>query len=266
VVLSLGTAGPREDEVNSSPQPRNNVRITPCSGWAEFRNHIIADQFADGQFRKGKFLFRGQGSDTWTLSSTFDRWYRGPRAGKNEAADSLLAEFALECEFEEMPDALRSNKMAMLGLAQHHGLPTRLLDWSESPYVAAFFAFSGHARRGIDPEGCVAVWVIDSESHVWNEENGCTLVKVPALWNQRIRNQFGRFTYLRAPYDTLEEYVNQFEAGEASLQKYLIHIRDFRLAMSELDAMGLTHARIYPGLEGNARAAEIRVALRRASV
>src|SRR2546428_5437664 len=129
---------------------------------------------------------------------------------------------------------------------------------AESPYVAAFFAFSGL-------EGCVAVWVIDSESHVWNEENGCTLVKVPALWNQRIRNQFGRFTYLRAPYDTLEEYVNQFEAGEASLQKYLIHIRDFRLAMSELDAMGLTHARIYPGLEGNARAAEIRVALRRAS-
>jgi hypothetical protein len=115
-------------------------------------------------------------------------------------------------------------------------------------------------------EKYVAVWVLDSENHAWNEENGCTLVKVPALWNQRIRNQFGRFTYLRAPYDNLEEFVNRFDVAEVSLKKYSIPVRDFRVAMSELDAMGLTHARIYPGLEGNARAAEVRVTLRRANI
>jgi hypothetical protein len=196
------------------------------------------------------------------LQTSFDRWYKGARVKKNELADRLLAEFSLECEFEEMPDVLRSNKMAMLGLAQHHGLPTRLLDWSESPYVAAFFAFSGYVQHGMtDSDKHVAIWVLDTENPAWNEENGCTLVKVPALWNQRIRNQFGRFTYLRAPYDTLEEYVGQFELGEVSLRKYLVPVRDFRRAMSELDAMGLTHARIYPGLEGNARAAEVRCPL-----
>jgi hypothetical protein len=258
------TSSPRSPR----PKPTKNVVEIRCRDWADFKNRIILDQFPDGQFQKGKFLFRGQGSNSWHLSTTFDRWYTGARAGKNEAADSLLTEFSIECEYEEMPDVLRSDKIAMLGLAQHHGLPTRLLDWTESPYVAAFFAFSGHVRRGIglQKDDYVAIWVLDPKSHAWNEENGCALVKVPALWNQRIRNQFGRFTYLRAPYDTLEEYVGNFGAGEVILKKYSIPVRDFRLAMSELDAMGLTHARIYPGLEGNARAAEVRVTLRRTNI
>src|SRR5215475_2025047 len=80
-----------------------NVLEIGCINWADFRTRIISDFFPDGMFRKGRYLFRGQGSGEWKLSTSFDRWYRGERDKKNKMADFLLSEFAVECELEDMP-------------------------------------------------------------------------------------------------------------------------------------------------------------------
>lgn len=238
-----------------------DIQTVSCICWADFKLKVIADRFEDGRFKRGLYLFRGQGGESWKLSSTFDRWYKADRANKIRVADQLLEQFSKECEQEDIPDSVRNDKIKMLSLAQHNGLPTRLLDWSESPYVAAFFAFSGHLRHGINLEKNVAIWVLNSSQDIWQQEFGCEIVNVPSLGNERIRNQHGKFTYLKAPYDSIEEYVAQFNGAEPALWRYLVPVRDAAAAMSDLDSMGLNHARIYPGMGGNAKAAEVRVIL-----
>jgi hypothetical protein len=240
------------------------IESISCTSWPEFKGRVISDQFSNGQFERGKFLFRGQGGESWPLTSSFDRWYGaygGNRANKTKVAEQLLDGFLKECELEDIPQHVRQDRLLMLSMAQHNGLPTRLLDWSESPYVAAFFAFSGHIRHGTSTETHVAIWVLDSTQDIWNADFGCNIVTVPSFGNERVRNQHGRFTHLKTPSDSLEDYVAQFPGDVIAFKKYLVPVSEAGVAMADLDSMGLNHARIYPGLSGNAKAAEVRVIL-----
>ncbi|MCE0915827.1 MULTISPECIES: FRG domain-containing protein [unclassified Pseudomonas] len=241
-----------------------NVTTVECESWADFKIRIISDLFPASSFQKGRFLFRGQGGESWKLASTFDRWYadnEGLPANKVAVANSILEGFIRECEQEDLPPNVRNDRMMMLSLGQHHGLPTRLLDWSESPYVAAFFAFSGHIRHGNRIESNVAIWVLDSTHYIWNDDSGCSIVNVPSFGNERIRNQHGKFTYLQNHARSIEDYVAQREGNESALRKYLVPVDETGSAMADLDAMGLSHSRIYPGLAGNAKSSEVRAIL-----
>lgn len=236
------------------------IMIRRCSDWNDFKSRIIEELYESGRFQKGKYLFRGQATSSWHLSTTFDRWYHGDRRNKIRVADELLKEFKKECEHEEIIKDIKENDIMMLGLAQHSGLPTRILDWSESPYIAAFFAFSGNIL-GSNSEKEVAVWVIEENDSIWNEQYGCEIISVSTYNNKRIYNQQGKFTYLKAPYDSLEEYIDNFKDSSESIHawKYIIPTSETHIAVSDLDAMGINYAKLYPGIEGNAKAAEVRV-------
>ncbi len=226
------------------------IKVVDCTDWAHFKHVILSELFPGGKFSKGAFVFRGQRCEQWSLTSSFDRWVRD-FDGMDRVTESqeLLKRFkarARDCGIEEQ---VLSDEGRVAALAQHHGLPTRLLDWSDSPYVAAFFAFSD-ALTQEDQSGEVAVWALRTSERVWTREYGVEIVRVRGGGNERLRNQAGCFTYSRTTFETLEEYVESAPVGDAVLTKFIVPQDQALLALPDLEIMSISASRLLPGLDG----------------
>jgi hypothetical protein len=237
------------------------VRVLKFGDWTEFTRDLFAELFSDGIFRHGRYLFRGSSDADHGLQSAFDRRFATvPMQRRMLLWDRLVQEWRRGCEEAGVEPALLAEDRTLWALGQHHGLPTRLLDWSTSPYVAAFFAFAEHLTRQPDRFAHVAIWVLHLDNPVWLREGGVEVVRVPAVANPRLRAQGGRFTLCRAPIATLEEYADRFATGTA-LTKCVLPATAADRALPDLDAMGITSAELFADLGGTATLATMRAVL-----
>jgi hypothetical protein len=240
-------------------------RTIACSSWHEFKTRLMQDVYDGRKFQRGSFLFRGQRSAKWQLRSSFDRLFGGlfgaERANKSK---KLMELFWKETEGLVLDEMIRKTESTGLALAQHNGLPTRLLDWTESPYVAAFFAF-GEVASGthpVDPDPEVAVWCLNAGSKIWSDVSGVSILDLTSTGNERLRNQLGKFTLNNTPHDSIEEYVEHCPDDDAEpLRKFTLPIAETFSAIADLEIMGINYTRMFPGIEGAARSAIIRLSL-----
>lgn len=235
------------------------IRRIQYDTWDEFAGSLRPELFGDDHFRRGRYLFRGLPDYNFELVSSFDRLFPESQ-DRQRISTELMAAFREEAR-GQVEETILQDDVKTLALGQHHGLPTRLLDWSDSPYVAAFFALSSALPFGADPDHFVAVWVLHVEAPIWGREYGVEIVGVPASPDFRIRNQAGRFTLARTPDRTLEQYVGSFELPEFALTQTFFPASQARHGLADLAMMGITSSRLFPDLTGAANAAKTSVLL-----
>jgi len=147
---------------------------------------------------------------------------------------------------------LPSSDWDWLALAQHHGMITRLLDWTENPLVALFFCFDG-AWNHFQSE--TVVWILrvpkaeivspSSASNPFRQEK--TRVYRPNLLSPRMAAQSGWFTlHSYPPFIPLD----QEKLYEGSLGKLLISFGQTNHPDSYLHQMAVNRSTLFPDLDG----------------
>ena len=118
--------------------------------WKSFKDYIT--NFSDN------WAFRGQANALWHLNNAIER--TDFIHFKTGIEANFVAEFQRGARNYLSKDETPEHLIEWLALMQHHGAPTRLLDFSKSPFIAAYFAFEfcvlmkGHY---------VAVWCVNME-------------------------------------------------------------------------------------------------------
>lgn len=237
-----------------------------------------------------------------------EMWYRGignpdyplvPGLYRHEDATTFEKAMALEAEqFEQFADRSPpfddrelDSSWHDLFYMQHYGFPTRLLDWSQNPLVALYFAVEDNltSRAKGKPETDAVIWMLNPT--VWNEEvtpvtkpgssqvftmtdDSLTSYRPPGrptgMWeppvamraphnSRRIVAQRGTFVVFGSDLRPMEDLADERGQIGASLQQVRIPEDDIEAMSISLISFGYSESVIFPDMGGLAR--ELRIEL-----
>jgi hypothetical protein len=243
------------------------MREVRVQSWSEF-NHYISSR--DG------WAFRGQSDARWPLLSSLPRRLQQngvDREQWRQREERAIRIFRRKAHVYLPDKSVLDDDLRCLAMMQHHGAPTRLLDFTKSPFVAAFFALE-------QAVGDAAVYALNTP-WIWaagpdfnpaltrdaidpripgNFERHFAINKLPVVWfgepremDRRLVAQSGLLVVPGVLDITLDELLEGYAQGQAMVERLLLGPEVRPQAMHELYRMNITHATLFPDLEGLAR-------------
>jgi len=237
----------------------NGTWVMELFSWKYFHDFIRQQMLPYSHY-----IWRGQRDSSWGLQSSLDRALRGkPYADRPQMVARHLERFKYASRgrrTRHAPEFADENDWWALG--QHSGLATPLLDWTESPFVALYFAFSDAIKPS---SGYRSVWALGAVHHknqlIEDTHGGdgppplLSYIRPLQDDNSRLVNQAALFTGVPLGI-TVEQWVEEHFQGTTK-EAVLIHLRipdkDRLDCLRTLNKMNINHGTLFPDLYGSAQ-------------
>lgn len=245
------------------------TQVYQVESWQEFLDLIESDTLRG-------WAFRGQRDAEWGLESSLTRRLKlfVPQDKWASQEDRAIRVFKRKAHYFLDDTSSLKDDLRCLALMQHHGAPTRLLDFTKSPFVASYFALQSCTTSA-------AVFAVNTPA-LWHQATPCEHPeltrevidprnpdalnryymsnKFPVVWpgepwtmDRRIVAQAGTFMLPGRIDVSVESLLNQYNYTKPLLVKIILpaHIR--KEAMESLYRMNISNATLFPDLDGLAR-------------
>jgi len=249
----------------------SGIEEVELKNWKEFEREIEKDRIKYDKLKKATphhisdLLFRGHSKKEWKLTTTLERFFRDKNCDHQEYSIKYYhwllkvvkpAISSLTSAKYELPELDESQDFEisiffkpppgyeLMVYLRHHGFPSPLLDWTVSPYVAAFFAFS-------EVRECDDTAIYSYREYIGEAKGGW--VKAPRIHglgpyihtHKRHYTQQCQYTICTKPNENNNGRIYcphedvEFGNDQDALKKYIIPGKERKKVLEKLDLMNI---------------------------